>query len=429
MTTPDNTAVGAVSGIRVLDLSRVLAGPWATQMLGDLGAEVIKVENPKQRDDTRTWGPPFIAGDTEPWDAAYFFCANRNKKAIAVDFSKPDGGDLIRRLALRADVVVENFKVGTLKKYGLDYDSLSAINPGLIYCSVTGFGQSGPYADKGGYDFLIQGMSGLMSVIGEPASRPMKAGVPISDLCCGLYACVSILAALNHRNATGAGQHIDCALLDCQIALLSNQASNYFASGTIPTRLGNAHPNVVPYRDFTTKDDFVLVACGNDRQFRSLCEMLGREDLAAEERFRTNPGRSIHRKELELTLAHTIAQWSAKDLLEAMSRSGVPGGPINNIGQVMSDPHVAARHLVQTLVRSDGAETRTVGFPAKMSKTAATCRMAPPAFAANTFEVLEEVLGLGRDELDRLLADGTIGTTNWAESAAATVAIASSMQI
>lgn len=404
--------LGALTGIRVLDLSRVLAAPWATQILGDLGAEVIKVESPTKRDDTRTWGPPFIEGGSEPWDAAYYFCANRNKKAIAVDFSRAEGADLIRRLAAKADVVVENFKVGTLAKYGLDYAMLSAINPRLIYCSVTGFGHSGPYAKKGGYDFLVQGMSGLMSIIGAPAgephSSPMKVGIPISDLTCGLYACISILAALQHRNATGEGQQIDCALLDCQIALLSNQAANYFASGVRPKRLGNAHPNVVPYRDFATKDDFLLVACGNDRQFLSLCELLGRDDLAADPRYRSNAGRNLHRRELELALALTIATWSAADLLQAMADHGVPGGPINSIDQVFADPQVEARGLVQTLDRKDGAHIRTVGFPVKLSKTPASYRSAPPQFAQDTDEVLKDALELTANEIEALHANGTV---------------------
>ena len=407
--------VGALEGIRVLDLSRVLAGPWAAQILGDHGAEVIKVENPKNRDDTRTWGPPFVESDTNPQDAAYYFCANRNKRAIAIDFSRDEGREIICGLAERADIIIENYKVGTLARYGLDYATLSKANPRLIYCSVTGFGQTGPYADKGGYDFLVQGMSGLMSVTGptegEPGAGPMKVGVPISDLTCGLYAAIAILLALQHRTATGKGQYIDCALLDCQIALLANQATNFFASGIVPRRLGNAHPNVVPYRDFATMDNFVLIACGNDRQFAALCTLLDRSDLATNPRYVANAGRSVHRRELELALAHEIMKWNAADLLAAMTEHGVPGGPINSIAQIIDDPHVEARGLVLTLTRSDGADIRALGFPVQLSGTPASYRFAPPAFAQDTDEILQNALGLGPEKIAALRAKGIVGAT------------------
>lgn len=403
---------GALDGLRVLDLSRVLAGPWATQMLGDLGAEVIKVERPSRRDDTRTWGPPFLDRGEQPWDAAYYLCANRNKRAIAVDFGDPRGAELLRRLAVDADVLVENYKPGTLARYGLDYARLRELNPRLIYCSITGFGQTGPYAEHGGYDFLVQGMSGLMSVTGrkddEPGAGPMKVGVPISDLFCGLYAAVSILAALNHRNRQGEGQHIDCALLDSQIALLANQAMNYLVGGQKPQRLGNAHPNVVPYRDFATADDYVLVACGSDAQFQALCRLLQRDDLARDPRLLTNAGRNQARKELEVQLARSIAQWSAADLLAAMKREGVPGGPINDIGQALADPHVIERSMLQTMHRDDGTAVRLLAFPAKFSLTPASYRHAPPRFAQDTAGLLKSLLQLDEGELEQLAEQGVV---------------------
>lgn len=403
----------ALAGLRVLDLSRVLAGPWATQMLGDLGAEVIKVENPSRRDETRAWGPPFLEQGEGPWDAAYYFCTNRNKRAIAVDFARPEGAEILRRLAAQADVLVENFKVGTLARYGLDYASLKVLNPRLVYCSITGFGQTGPYAGRGGYDFLVQGMSGLMSVTGrpddEPGGGPMKVGIPASDLFCGLYASVSVLAALHHRHASGEGQHIDCALLDSQVALLANQAMNYLIGGQVPRRLGNAHPNVVPYRDFAAADDYILVACGSDGQFLALCRLLDRQDLADDPRYASNAGRSANRSELELALAHAIACWPAADLLAAMARDGVPGGPINRLDQVLADPQVQARELLQTLRRDDGTAVTVIGYPARLSRTPASYRQAPPRFAQDTLEVLTEALGLDPDELAGLVAQGVLG--------------------
>ncbi|MBD9629664.1 CaiB/BaiF CoA transferase family protein [Pseudomonas sp. PDM19] len=403
---------GPLSGLRVLDLSRVLAGPWATQILGDLGADVIKVERPTRRDDTRTWGPPFLEDSSPTWDAAYYFCANRNKRAIAVDFGHPDGAALLRRLATSADILVENYKVGTLARYGLDYAALKALNPKLIYCSVTGFGQTGPYAGRGGYDFLVQGMSGLMSITGrrddEPGAGPLKVGLPVSDLFCGLYATISILAALNHRHASGEGQHIDCALLDSQLSLMANQAMNHLVSGQVPQRLGNAHPNVVPYRDFACNDDYILVACGSDGQFQALCRLLGRDDLGDDPRFTRNPGRSQHRRELEVELAKSISGWHAADLLAAMEKAGVPGGPINNLQQALADPQVQARGLLQTLTRQDGTEVTLLGYPARFSASPPTYRLAPPMFAQDTAQVLAEQLGLATEQLAELAGKGAI---------------------
>ena len=403
----------ALGALRVLDLSRVLAGPWATQILGDLGAEVIKVENPARRDDTRTWGPPFVEGGEQPWDAAYYFCTNRNKQAIAVDFSREEGAAIIRRLASEADVLVENFKVGTLARYGLDYASLRVLNPRLIYCSITGFGQTGPYAKRGGYDFLIQGMSGLMSITGrengEPGAGPVKVGLPISDLFCGLYATISILAAVNHRHASGEGQYIDCALLDSQVSLLANQAMNYLVGGQVPQRLGNGHPNVVPYRDFAAKDDYLLVACGNDGQFRALCRLLQRDDLAGDPRYASNAGRNRHRRELEVSLAHSIATWPAAELLAAMQREGVPGGPINTVAQVLDDPQVQARGMLQSLQRDDGTTISVLGYPAKLSLTPASYRQAPPRFGQDTAALLQERLRLSPEDIAALVRDGVLG--------------------
>ncbi|WP_444439285.1 CaiB/BaiF CoA transferase family protein [Pseudomonas sp. A6] len=412
MSNTQATHQGPLAGLRVLDLSRVLAGPWATQVLGDLGADVIKVERPSRRDDTRTWGPPFLEDSGQTWDAAYYFCANRNKRAIAVDFGHPDGAALLRRLAASADVLVENYKVGTLARYGLDYAALKALNPRLVYCSVTGFGQTGPYAGRGGYDFLVQGMSGLMSITGhrddEPGAGPLKVGLPVSDLFCGLYAIISILAALNHRHASGEGQHIDCALLDSQLSLMANQAMNFLVGGQVPQRLGNAHPNVVPYRDFACSDDYILVACGADGQFQALCSLLGRDDLAGDPRFTRNAGRSQHRRELEVELAKTIGTWRAADLLAAMEEAGIPGGPINDLQQALADPHVQARGMLQTLQRQDGTPVTLLGYPAKFSATPPSYRLAPPVFAQDTASLLGEELGLAAAQLAELAAEGAI---------------------
>ncbi|MFH5924361.1 CaiB/BaiF CoA transferase family protein [Roseomonas xinghualingensis] len=403
---------GPLTGIKVLDLSRVLAAPWATQILGDLGAEVLKVEQPGKGDDTRGWGPPFLEDGSARPDAAYYLCANRNKRSVAIDFAKPEGAALVRRLAAEADIVVENFRTGGLAKYGLDAATLIAANPRLIYCSITGFGQTGPYASRGGYDFLIQGMSGLMSITGRPSGEqgegPMKVGLPVSDLFTGLYATVSILAALNHRTRSGEGQHIDCALLDSQVALLVNQAMNYLVGGSVPQRLGNAHPNVVPYRDFATSDDYILVACGSDGQFRALCALLGREDLSSDPRYATNAGRLRDRRVLEVELARSIMPWRAADLLAAMEKVGVPGGPINSVDQVLQDPQIVAREMLRVMRRDDGTEVSVIGFPARLSRSPASYRLAPPRLGQDTHMVLSEELGLDVEEIERLKAAGVV---------------------
>jgi crotonobetainyl-CoA:carnitine CoA-transferase CaiB-like acyl-CoA transferase len=402
---------GPLSGLKVLDLSRVLAGPWASQILGDLGADVWKIERPSAGDDTRTWGPPFLQGAAGVSDAAYYLCTNRNKHSVAIDFAKPEGAEIVRRMAAAADILIENFKTGALGRHGLDYPSLSAINPRLIYCSITGFGHTGPYASRGGYDFLIQGMSGLMSVTGrpndEPGAGPIKVGLPVSDLFTGLYATTSILAALNHRNASGEGQHIDCALLDSQVAVLVNQGMNYLVGGQKPGRLGNAHPNVVPYRDFETSDGYVLVACGNDGQFYSLCRLLKLPELADDVRFKKNDGRLKHRLELEGKLADAVRTWTSIGFFAAMEAAGVPGGPINTIDQALVDPQIAARGMLQEMRRRDGTPVRVIGYPSKLSRTPASYRIAPQTLGEDTDEILA---GFGVDEAARarLRAQGVI---------------------
>jgi crotonobetainyl-CoA:carnitine CoA-transferase CaiB-like acyl-CoA transferase len=401
---------GPLAGIKVLDLSRVLAGPWATQILADLGAEVFKIEQPGQGDDTRRWGPPFLEDGSQ--DAAYYLCANRNKHSLAIDFSKPEGARLVRELVRKCDIVVENFRVGGLAKYGLDYATLSAEQPALIYCSITGFGQTGPYRNRGGYDFLIQGMSGVMSVTGRPdgspGAGPLKVGIPISDLSTGCYAAISILAALCHRNATGEGQHIDCALLDTQLSLLANQASNFLNGGMVPRRLGNQHPNTVPYQDFEAADGTVLVALGNDRQFRDFCRLIGREDLPTDPRFTDNARRSVNRQLLEAEMARAISGWKSADLIACMEAAGLPGGRVNQIPDILADPQVAERELVKTLHRSDGTPVKVLGFPARFSRTSPQYRRAPPRCGEDTESVLSEVLELDPARLAELASQGIL---------------------
>ena len=406
-------ATGPLAGITVLDLSRVLAGPWCSQVLGDLGADVIKVEQPGQGDDTRKWGPPFL--DDGSRDAAYYLCANRNKRSVAINIADPAGADLIRQFAAQADVVIENFRVGGLAKYGLDYDSLRAIKPDLIYLSITGFGQTGPLRNNGGYDFLVQGMSGLMSVTGlpdgEPGGGPMKVGIPISDLTTGLYATISVLAALNHRHATGEGQRIDLALLDTQVALLANQASNWMNGGMVPRRMGNQHPNTVPYQDFACSDGSILVALGNDRQFRAFTALIGLPELADDERFAISAGRSVNRDVLLALMRPAIAKWTSADLIAAMEAAKLPGGKVNEIPDVLEHPQIEARGLVHAMARSDGTPVKVLGFPAQLSASPATYRHAPPRSGEDTAAVLGERLGLDRTEIDRLVAAGVIAET------------------
>lgn len=391
---------GPLSGVRVLDLSRVLAGPWATQTLADLGAEVIKIERPGVGDDTRHWGPPFTATtDGSKGDAAYFLCANRGKKSVELDIASPEGAETVRRLAAACDVVVENFKTGGLARYGLDYAALSAINPKLVYCSITGFGQDGPDAHRAGYDYMIQAMGGLMSITGQPdgapGAEPMKVGVAVVDLFTGLYASNAILAALWHARATGEGQHVDIALFDVQAAVLANQATNYFVSGRAPGRMGNAHPNLSPYQPFPCTDGMVIVAVGNDGQFRALATALGRPHLGADARFATNAARVENRAELTGLLSDRTRPMSMAALMATLEAAGVPYGPVNTIDQVFEEPQAIHRGLIVEQVRADlSAPVKTVASPIRLSKTPVRYDAPPPRLGQDTDAVLA---GIGAD--------------------------------
>ncbi|MBL0969089.1 MAG: CoA transferase [Brevundimonas sp.] len=388
------TSPAPLSGVRVLDLSRVLAGPWATQTLADLGAEVIKIERPGAGDDTRLWGPPFTTkADGSRGDAAYFLCANRGKKSVAIDIATPEGAAAVRELARTCDVVVENFKTGGLRKYGLDYAGLSAVDPKLVYCSITGFGQSGPDAHRAGYDYMIQAMGGLMSITGQPdgapGAEPMKVGVAVVDLFTGLYASNAIMAGLLHARATGEGQHIDIALFDVQAAMLANQATNYFVSGQAPARMGNAHPNLAPYQPFPCSDGMVVIAVGNDGQFRSLCTALEIEAMGTEPRFATNAQRIAHRSELTALLSDRTSWHRMKALMAMLEAAGVPCGPVNTIDQVFEEPQAIHRGLVVEQNRGDLEGTvKTVASPIRMSRTPVIYDRAPPALGEHTDEVL-----------------------------------------
>ncbi|WP_440959520.1 CaiB/BaiF CoA transferase family protein [Oceanicaulis sp. LC35] len=390
-----------LSHIKVLDLSRVLAGPWCAQILGDLGADVIKVENPASGDDTRRWGPPFLKDEAgEDADAAYYLCANRNKRSIAVNIAEPDGQALLRRLAEQSDVVIENYKTGGLKKYGLDYESLKAINPELVYCSVTGFGQTGPWASQPGYDFLIQAMGGLMSVTGDDA--PTKVGVPAVDLFTGVYAAGAVMAALIARTKGQGGQHIDMALFDVQAAMLANQAANFFVSGRAPGRTGNSHPNIVPYQDFPTADGRLAVAVGNDGQFRSFAAALGRADWADDSRFRRNADRVANREILIAEITLTLASSSTENWMKALHEAGVPCGPILQLDQVFSHEQAQARELAFTLPMTGVGATPMIANPMRLSETGPQYHRAPPRFAEHTQEVLQERLGINENEFQSL---------------------------
>jgi len=384
---------GALSHLRVLDLSRVLAGPWASQMLGDLGAEVIKIEHPAQGDDTRRWGPPFVTdAEGQPVESAYFVCANRNKKSVALDMATPEGRAQLLQLLANSDVLIENFKVGGLKKYGLDYESLAKLHPRLIYCSITGFGQTGPYAQRPGYDFMVQGLGGLMSVTGQPhgaeGAGPVKVGVALTDVLTGLHAVSGILAALAWRERSGQGQHLDLSLLDVQVSCLANQALNYLVTGQPPHRLGNAHPSIVPYEAFPTADGDMILAVGNDTQFASFCRAAGRPEWADDARYSTNAARVQHRIWLvpllrQLTVQRTTAEWVA--LLE---QANVPCGPINDLAQVFDDAQVRARGLRIELPHAAAGKVPGVASPLRLSKTPVSYRLGPPALGAHTQEVL-----------------------------------------
>jgi formyl-CoA transferase len=404
-------AVKPLQGIRVLDLSRVLAGPWCTQLLADLGAEVVKVERPGAGDDTRHWGPPWHEHKDERV-AAYFLAANRGKQSAAIDFGRPEGAALVRQLAARADVVVENFKVGGLAKFELDAVSLRAANPGLIYASITGFGQDGPYADRAGYDYIIQAMGGMMSITGlpdgEPGGGPMRAGVAIVDLFTGLYASNAILAALHQRDSSGEGAIIDLSLFETQLAMLANQASNALISGRDPVRQGNSHPNIVPYQPFAASDQPIVIAVGNDRQFGRLAEICGAPEWTADQRFATNSARVAHRAELVALIAERIAERSAADWLAALEGAGIPAGPINRISQALADPQALYRGAVRELGPGRLGEVPTVGSPLRFDGERADADLPPPALGEHTAEVLAGI-GVGGAEIERLRAAGVIG--------------------
>ena len=383
---------GALDGVKILDLSRILAGPTCTQLLGDMGADVIKIENPTTRgDDTRSWGPPYVARpEGAPSDlSAYFNCANRNKRSVAVDIRTPGGQDIIRRLARDCDIVVENFKPGGLKAYGLDYDSLRAHHPELIYCSISGFGQTGPNAHKPGYDLMAQGYGGMMSLTGAPDGEPMKVGVGIADVMCGMYAATAVLAALVHRNKTTEGQHIDIALVDAQIAWLINQGTNYLTSGQLPARLGNGHPNIAPYQVYETLDGHVIVAVGNDGQFARFCAFLNCEDMATDPRFATNPARLTHREALNARLIPLLTDLTTDQIVAGLEARSVPVGPVNTLDKVFDSDQVAAREM-QISMRSDSvqAEVPMIGNPIRFSRTPVSYRRPPPVFGEHTEEVL-----------------------------------------
>lgn len=395
----DDSTMGALSHIRVLDLTRVLAGPWCAQTLADFGADVIKVERPGAGDDTRHWGPPYLkdADGADTAEAAYYLAANRNKRSVTVDIATPEGQEIVRELAAQSDVVLENYKVGQLKKYGLDYDSLRAVKPDLVYCSVTGFGQTGPYAHRAGYDFIVQGIGGFMSITGErdgePGGGPQKAGVAIADLATGLYSTIAVLAALAHRDRTGEGQYIDMALLDVQVALLANMNTNFLASGKPPVRWGNAHPNIVPYQTFQTSDGWIIVAVGNDGQFRKFVEAGGRPELADDERFATNPSRVRHRDTLVPILAEMVKARDKADWIGALEAAGVPCGPINELDEVFDNEQVVARGMQVSLPHPCGADVKLVRNPIRMSATPPDARTAPPLLGAQTEAVLRDMLG------------------------------------
>jgi formyl-CoA transferase len=405
---------GPLAGIRVLDLTRVLAGPWAAQNLADLGAEVIKVERPKTGDDSRAFGPPWLkdAQGSDTRESAYFACSNRGKKSLTLDLAHPRGQAIARELAAQCDVLLENFKFGDLERYGLGYAQLKELNAGLIYCSITGFGHTGPWRERPGYDFMIQGMGGLMSITGErddrPGGGPQKAGIPIADLITGMYASVAVCAALAHRAKTGAGQHLDLALLDSLVAVLANQGANYLATGEPPGRLGNDHPNIAPYQAFRTADGNLILACGNDNLFRKFCEVAGCRELADDSRFATNGRRVEHRVELTKILSTIMTKRSTRAWREALEAAGVPCGPINDLAQVFEEPQAVARGLRMELPHPTAGKVLLVKSPMRFSATPIDHSAPPPTLGQHTEEVLKKVLGMSEGEIARLRSGGII---------------------
>ena len=402
---------GPLDGIRILDLSRVLAGPFCTQVLADLGAEVIKVERPGVGDETRTWGPPYVKDPdgADTTESAYYLCANRNKRSVTVDFSQPGGAALVKRLLAHCDALVENFKVGGLAKFGLGYGQLRGEFPGLVYCSVTGFGQTGPYAHRPGYDMMAQGMGGLISITGEPDRPPCKVPVAINDIMTGMYAAVALLSALRHRDLTGEGQHVDLGLLDVQVSWLANVASNYLVGGEVPRRLGTAHPNSVPYQVFPTLDGFIIIAANNDGQFERLCEAAGTPGLARDPRFASNALRVRNRDRLVAKIEAVTRTRGTAAWMEALEAAGVPCAPVNTIDQVFADPQVDARGMrVRMPHPLAGEDVRLVGSPIRLSGTPVSYRRAPPTLGQHTDEVLAELLDLGESEREALRESGVI---------------------
>jgi crotonobetainyl-CoA:carnitine CoA-transferase CaiB-like acyl-CoA transferase len=392
---------GPLSHIKVLDLSRVLAAPWAGQNLADLGAEVIKVERPGKGDDSRAFGPPWIkdAAGKDTTESAYYAAANRGKKSVTVNLSSEEGQKIVKALAAKCDVLLENYKHGDLARYGLGYEDIKAVNPGIVYCSVTGFGQTGPYRERPGYDFMIQGMGGLMSVTGErddlPGGGPQRVGVPIVDLMTGMYASIAVCAALAHRAVTGVGQYLDLALLDTQVAFLANQAANYLATGVAPQRLGNSHPNIVPYQTFATRDGDIILACGNDNLFVKFCEVAGCTELAKDPRFATNAKRVENRADITVLLAEIFKARTTREWVEALESAGVPNGPINTIDRVFEEPQVVARGMKIELPHPTAGEVSLVASPMRFSATPIEYRGAPPTLGQHTESVLREMLGMG----------------------------------
>ncbi|GMG88140.1 CaiB/BaiF CoA transferase family protein [Biformimicrobium ophioploci] len=405
---------GPLSHLRVLDMSRILAGPWAGQVFADLGATVIKVERPGTGDDTRRWGPPYLKDrdGQDSADAAYYLAANRGKHSVTIDITQPEGQEIIRRLAAESDVLLENYKVGGLKKYGLDYASLCEVSPAIIYCSVTGFGQDGPYASRAGYDAMIQGMGGLMSITGvpegDPGSGPQKVGVAVADLMTGMYAASSVLAAVVHRERTGIGQHIDLALLDTQVAWLANQAQNYLTGGIVPERQGTAHPNIVPYQAVPSADGYFMLAVGNDGQFEKFCAIAGVEALAEDDRFATNASRVQHRDILVPLVEAATRRQSSEWWLEKLSEAHVPCGPINRIDEVFADPQVQSRDMVVEQPHQVAGTVRTVANPARFSETPLQYDKAPPTLGEDTQKILTEVLGMDSAEIEALRARSVV---------------------
>jgi crotonobetainyl-CoA:carnitine CoA-transferase CaiB-like acyl-CoA transferase len=405
---------GPLSHIRVLDLSRVLAGPWAGQNLADLGAEVIKIERPGKGDDSRAFGPPWIrdGNGSDTSESAYFMAANRGKKSVTVNLAKPDGQRIVRDLVKHCDVLLENYKVGDLARYGLGYDDLKKINPKLIYCSVTGFGQTGPYRERPGYDFMIQGMGGLMSITGErddaPGGGPQRVGVPIVDIMTGMYATIAVCAALAHRAESGIGQHLDLALFDTQLAFLANQAMNYLATGESPKRIGNSHPNIVPYQTFRTRDGDIILACGNDNLFSRFCAAAGCEQLTQDERFATNGKRVANRAQLVPLLAEIFATRTTREWVAALDAAGVPNGPINTIEQAFAEPQAVARGAKVDIAHPLAGHVSLAASPMRFSETPITYDVPPPLLGQHTDDVLRGLLGLADERIAQLRSDGIV---------------------